>query len=66
MITNRRVPARANEISHPTAVLIIALVATVWGFGLPTTRIVLGGGLSVGALMGTQFTFANSWLPYAW
>ena len=33
--------------------LIIALVATVWGFGFPMTRIVLDGGLSVGAQMGT-------------
>jgi hypothetical protein len=37
--------------SHARAVLIIALVATVWGFGFPMTRIVLDGGLSVGAQM---------------
>jgi hypothetical protein len=43
MRTNR--PA----ISHRTAVLIIASVATVSGFGFPMTRIVLDGGLSVGA-----------------
>ena len=32
-------------ISHRTAVLLIALVATIWGFGFPATRIVLDGGL---------------------
>jgi len=36
------------EISHGTAVLIIASVATVWGFGFPMTRIVLDGGLPRG------------------
>jgi drug/metabolite transporter (DMT)-like permease len=46
-------------ISHPTAVLIIALVATVWGFGFPMTRIVLDGGLSVGALMSIRFPLAG-------
>jgi drug/metabolite transporter (DMT)-like permease len=46
-------------ISHRTAVLIIALVATVWGFGFPATRIVLDGGLSVGALMGLRFPLAG-------
>jgi drug/metabolite transporter (DMT)-like permease len=40
-------------------VLIIALVATIWGFGFPTTRIVLDGGLSVGALMGLRFPLAG-------
>ncbi len=39
--------------------LIIALVATVWGFGFPMTRIVLDGGLSVGALMGLRFPLAG-------
>lgn len=48
-----------NTVSHGTAVLIIALVATVWGFGFPTTRIVLDGGLSVGALMGLRFPLAG-------
>jgi hypothetical protein len=52
MRTNR--PA----ISHSTAVLI-ASVATVWGFGFPMTRIVLDGGLSVGAVS-IRFTCANS------
>ena len=28
------------------------MVATIWGFGFPMTRIVLDGGISVGALMG--------------
>ena len=46
-------------ISHRTAVLIIALVATMWGFGFPMTRIVLDGGLSVGALMGLRFPLAG-------
>jgi drug/metabolite transporter (DMT)-like permease len=40
-------------------VLIIALVATIWGFGFPATRIVLDGGLSVGALMGLRFPLAG-------
>jgi drug/metabolite transporter (DMT)-like permease len=46
-------------ISHARAVLIIALVATVWGFGFPMTRIVLDGGLSVGAQMGIRFPLAG-------
>src|ERR1700690_3021932 len=46
-------------ISHGPAVLIIAVVATVWGFGFPTTRIVLDGGLSVGALMVLRFPLAG-------
>ncbi len=48
-----------TEISHSTAVLIIALVAMVWGLGFPMTRIVLDGGLSVGALMSMRFTIAG-------
>ena len=47
------------EISHPTAVLIVASVATVWGFGFPMTRIVLDGGLSVGGLMSIRFPLAG-------
>src|SRR5271167_3779509 len=47
------------SISHRTAVLIIASVATVWGFGFPMTRIVLDGGFSVGALMGLRFPLAG-------
>jgi drug/metabolite transporter (DMT)-like permease len=46
-------------ISHATAVLIIASVAMVWGFGFPMTRIVLEGGLSVGALMSARFVLAG-------
>src|SRR5271169_1774557 len=46
-------------ISHRTAALIIASVATVWGFGFPMTRIVLDGGLSVGALMSIRFPLAG-------
>jgi len=30
-------------------VLIVASVTTVWGLGFPMTRVVLDGGLSVGA-----------------
>src|SRR5271169_5340561 len=46
-------------ISHRTAALIIASVATVWGFGFPMTRIVLDGGLSVVALMSIRFPLAG-------
>ena len=52
-------PRPQSGISHPTAVLIIAAVATVWGFGFPMTRIVLDGGLSVGALMSIRFPLAG-------
>jgi drug/metabolite transporter (DMT)-like permease len=48
-----------SAISHRTAVLIIASVAGVWGLGFPMTRIVLDGGLSVGALMGLRFPLAG-------
>src|SRR5271169_1357748 len=48
-----------SEISHSTAILIIALVATVWGFGFPMTRIVHDGGLSVGGLMSIRFPLAG-------
>ena len=54
-----RSPSQSASISHRTAVLIIALVATIWGFGFPATRIVLDGGLSVGALMGLRFPLAG-------
>ena len=50
---------KQTEISHARAVLIIALVATVWGLGFPATHIVLDGGLSVGALMGLRFPLAG-------
>ena len=52
-------PAQPAPISHLTATLVIATVATVWGFGFPATRIVLDGGLSVGALMGLRFPLAS-------
>jgi drug/metabolite transporter (DMT)-like permease len=48
-----------SAISHRTAVVIIASVATVWGFGFPMTRIVLDGGLSVGALMSIRFPLSG-------
>jgi drug/metabolite transporter (DMT)-like permease len=51
--------SQSASISHARAVLIIALVATIWGFGFPATRIVLDGGLSVGALMGLRFPLAG-------
>jgi drug/metabolite transporter (DMT)-like permease len=54
-----RSPSQSASISHARAVLIIALVATIWGFGFPATRIVLDGGLSVGALMGLRFPLAG-------
>ncbi len=50
--------ASQPAISHARAVLIIAMAATVWGFGFPTTHIVLAGGLSVGALMSARFALA--------
>ena len=52
-------PSQPVNISHGTAVLIVASVATVWGFGFPMTRIVLDGGLSVGALMSIRFLLAG-------
>jgi drug/metabolite transporter (DMT)-like permease len=54
-----RSSSQSASISHARAVLIIALVATIWGFGFPATRIVLDGGLSVGALMGLRFPLAG-------
>ncbi len=46
-------------ISHATAIVIIALVATVWGVGFPITRFALEGGLSAGALMSVRFLLAG-------
>lgn len=46
-------------ISHTTAVVTIALVATVWGLGFPMTRFALEGGLSAGALMTVRFLVAG-------
>jgi drug/metabolite transporter (DMT)-like permease len=54
-----KIPRQPAAISHRAAVLIIALVAMIWGFGFPATRIVLDGGLSVGALMGFRFPLAG-------
>ena len=47
------------DISHRSAVLIIALTATIWGFGFPVTRIALSGGMSVGVLMAMRFVVAG-------
>lgn len=52
-------PAQPSGISHRTAVLIIALAATIWGLGFPATRIALNGGLSVGVLMTMRFVVAG-------
>ena len=46
-------------ISHATAVVIIALVATVWGVGFPMTRFALEGGISAAALMTVRFLLAG-------
>ncbi len=51
--------AKSPEISHGTAVLIIAISATIWGGGFPATRIALNGGMSVGVLMAMRFIVAG-------
>ena len=48
-----------HEISHGTAILIIATVASVWGLGFPMMRIALNGGMAVGALTSIRFTVAG-------
>jgi drug/metabolite transporter (DMT)-like permease len=48
-----------GEISHGTAVLIIAITATIWGGGFPATRIALSSGMSVGVLMSMRFVIAG-------
>jgi drug/metabolite transporter (DMT)-like permease len=48
-----------GEISHGTAVLIIAITAAIWGGGFPATRIALSGGMSVGVLMSMRFVIAG-------
>ena len=48
-----------KPISHPTAVLVIATVAAIWGLGFPMTRFALEGGLSAGALMSVRFLLAG-------
>jgi drug/metabolite transporter (DMT)-like permease len=50
---------QSPDISHRTAVLIIALTAMIWGLGFPATRIALSGGLSVGVLMAMRFVVAG-------
>lgn len=50
---------KAATISHATAVVIIALVATVWGVGFPMTRFALEGGISAAALMTVRFLLAG-------
>jgi hypothetical protein len=47
---------QSAAVSHANAVLIIASVPTVWGFGFSMTLIVLDGGFSVGSLMSIRFT----------
>jgi drug/metabolite transporter (DMT)-like permease len=47
------------SISHPTAVLLIASTAVIWGLGFPMTRFALDGGISVGALMSVRFALAG-------
>jgi drug/metabolite transporter (DMT)-like permease len=48
-----------KPISHISAVLMIASVATIWGFGFPMTRFALDGRISVGALMSLRFVLAG-------
>lgn len=48
-----------REVSHGTAVLIIATAAIIWGVGFPATRIALSGGMSVGVLMAMRFVVAG-------
>jgi len=47
------------SISHPTAVVLIASTAVIWGVGFPITRFALDGGISVGALMSVRFVLAG-------
>jgi len=51
--------SQSAEISHGTAVLIIAITATIWGGSFPATRIALSGGMSVGVLMAMRFVVAG-------
>jgi len=50
---------QSAEISHSTAVLIIAAAAVIWGLGFPATRIALSGGMPVGTLMSVRFMVAG-------
>jgi drug/metabolite transporter (DMT)-like permease len=49
----------STTISHGTAVLIVAIVASIWGLGFPMTRFALAGGVSAGALMTARFLIAG-------
>ncbi len=51
-------PAQPVRISHGMAVVTIAIIATIWGFGFPVTRIALERGVSVGSLMSARFLLA--------
>ena len=51
--------SQSAAISHPTAVLLIASTAVIWGFGFPMTRFALDGGISVGGLMSVRFVLAG-------
>lgn len=51
-------PAQPVRISHGMAVVTIAIVAIIWGFGFPITRIPLERGVSVGSLMSARFLLA--------
>ena len=50
---------QSPTISHGTAVLIVAIVASIWGLGFPMTRFALAGGISAGALMTARFLIAG-------
>ncbi len=52
-------PKSQPAISHPTAVLLIASTAAIWGLGFPMTRFALDGGISVGGLMSVRFLLAG-------
>ncbi|MGA2905458.1 MAG: DMT family transporter [Candidatus Korobacteraceae bacterium] len=54
-----RESSHSVSISHPTAVLLIASTAVIWGVGFPMTRFALDGGISVGALMSVRFVLAG-------
>jgi len=50
--------SHSATISHPTAILLIASTAVIWGLGFPMTRFALDGGISVGGLMSVRFALA--------
>jgi drug/metabolite transporter (DMT)-like permease len=47
-------------ISHASAIVLIALVAAIWGLGFPVTRFALEGGLSAAALMSVRFLIGGA------